>query len=127
MRGQLWGAAAACCASAFLGRRLESLPAICQTGAPRYVGVAALLAVAVLVDVEVLVIVVVVVVAAGAATAARDRAGAGSPRDSASSRRRMLITPSRDAIWHCSRRSSPTQWWGEGGAVGRVHRPPYAP
>ena len=49
-----------------------------------------------------------VVVAAGAAWAAAaapvraEAAGAGSPRDSASSRRRVLITPSRDVIWRWS-------------------------
>ena len=40
--------------------------------------------------------------AAWAAVAALARVGAGSPRDSASSRRRVLITPSRDAIWRWS-------------------------
>ena len=44
----------------------------------------------------------VVVVAAGAAAAAPGRVGAGWPRDSAYSRRRVLITPSRDAIWRSS-------------------------
>ena len=41
---------------------------------------------------------VVLVVASGAAAVAMDRAGAGSPCDSAISRQRALITPSRDAI-----------------------------
>ena len=98
--GELWGAPAACCAWAFLGRRLGSRPASCQVGAARDVGATTLLAVAVLVGFEVLV--VVVVVAAGAAAVARDRVGAGSRRDSASSRWRVLITPSRDAIWRWS-------------------------
>ena len=49
-----------------------------------------------------------VVVVAGAAWATvaapvrAEAAGAGSPRDSASSRRRLLMTPSRDVIWRWS-------------------------
>ena len=45
---------------------------------------------------------VVVAALAFAAAAAPGRVGAGSPRDSASSQRRVLITPSRDATWRWS-------------------------
>ena len=99
--GELWGAAAACCAWAFVGRRLGSHLAGCQVGAARDVGAAALLGIALSVDCEVLVVVLVTVAAAGSAAVAPPRgrvAGAGSPRNPASLWRRMFITPSRDAI-----------------------------
>ena len=60
-----------------------------QPGAARVVGAAFLAGAAVLV------LVAAVVVAAGAAVVAGDRAGACSPVDSATSRQRVLITPSR--------------------------------
>ena len=61
----------------------------------------------------------VVVGVAWAAVAAPVRAaaaGAGSPRDSASSRRRMLITPSRDVIWRWSKAiiTCSAVWGGRG-------------
>ena len=126
-----WGAlGCTCCAWAFLGRRLGSRPASCQVGAARDVGAAAILAVALLVDFEVLVVVVVAVAAAAAAAVAPPRshgAGAGSPRDSTSSRRRVLITPLRDAICRCSKAIIACSAVGGEGKAGRAHRPPYAP
>ena len=75
----------------------------------------------------------VVVVAAGAACAAAaasvraEAAGAGLPRDSASSRRRVLITPSRDAIccWSEAIMACSAVGGAGGGWAGRL--PPLAP
>ena len=75
----------------------------------------------------------VVVVAAGAAWAAAavsvraEAAGAGSPRDSARSRRRVLITPSRDAIcgWSEAIMACSAVGGAGGGWAGRL--PPLPP
>ena len=93
------GVAAARFAWAFLVRRLWFCPASCQVLADLDVDAATLLAAAVAVVLAALAFAAAVVHAAGAAAAALGRAGTGSPRDSASSRGRVLITPSRDAIW----------------------------
>ena len=84
--------------ASFLGRRLGSRPTSCQVVATVEVEAAALLAVAVIVLVAVLALAAAVVDEAGAPAAAMGRAGNGAPCDSASSRRRVLITPLTYAI-----------------------------
>ena len=115
--GEPRGAAAACFALAFLERRLWFCPASCHVVAALDVEAAALSTAAVAVVVAALDFAAAVVDAAGAAVAALGRVGAGSPRDSATSRRRVLITPSRDAIWRWSEAIiACSAVWGGGGA-----------
>ena len=76
---------------------------------------------------EVLAVVVVVVVAAGAAAVAPPRSRgprAGFPHDSANSRRRASITPSRDAICRCSKAIIACSAVGGGGGGGGQEGPP---
>ena len=68
-----------------------------------YVEAAALSAAAVVAVVVALAFAAAVVDAVGVAAAALGRVGADSPCDSASSRRRVLIMPSRDAMWRWSK------------------------
>ena len=112
------GTAAACFAWAFLERRLWFCPASCQGVAALDVEAAALSAAAFLVVVAALAFATGVVDVAGAAAVALGRVGAGSPRDSASSRRKVLITPSRDAIWRCSEAIIACSTRGGGGWLG---------
>ena len=116
--GEPRGGAAACLTWAFLERRLWLCPASCQVVAALDVEAAALLAAAVAGVVVALAFAAAVVDAAGAAAAAPGRVGAGSPRDSASSRRRVLITPSRDAIWRWSEAIIACSAVGGGGGLG---------
>ena len=99
--GEPRGGAAACFAWAFLEHRLWFGPASCQVVAAQDVEAAVLSVATVAAFFGVLALAPAVVDAAGAAAAALSRVGAGS-RDSATSRRRVLITPSRDAIWRRS-------------------------
>ena len=118
--GEPRGAAAPCFAEAFLERRLWLCPASRQVVAALDVEAVTLSAVVVVVTVAGLAFAAAGVDAAGAAAAVLGRAGAGSPRDSASSRRRVLITPLRSGIWRWSAVG------GGGGGVGWIQRPPYA-
>ena len=124
-----WDGAEGCCAWAFRERRLGPPPASCQPDAARavldpgteaccgFLG-AAFFAGAV---------VIIVVAAAGAARAAGSWAGAGSLRDSASSRRSVLMTPSRDAIWRCSKAIIACSAVGGGGGLMCGPAAPFSP
>ena len=115
MGRERWGEAVACCAWTSWGRRVPPpAPASCQPGDTRVVGAAFLR--------------LPLVLAAHAAVVAGDWAGAGSPRDSASSWRRVLITPLRDAIWRGSDAIIVClALGGWGGAAGQAHRPHFIP
>ena len=72
--------------------------------------------------------VIVVAAAAGAAKAAGSWAGDGSPSNSASSRRSMLMTPSMDTIWHYSKAIIVCSAIGRGGGgCGAGPLPPFVP
>ena len=121
------GGAAPCVVLAPLERRLWLCPASCQVVAALDVAAAALPAAAAGVVVAALRFAAAVVDAAGAAVAAPGRVGAGSPRDSASLRQRVLITPSRDAIWRWSEAIIACSAVGGGGGGWAGSLPPLRP